>query len=317
MSIKIYFGVPGSGKTTLAAKIVMENLKKGVLTYSNVPIKGSLLYDASQIGSIDISGGEMVIDEASIQFNNRKFKTLPQQTIEWFKLSRHYGIKNIHVFSQSYDDMDITLRRLADEIYVVKRSLLPFTFVIRRIKVKVGIDQDTHQIMDQYFFQFLGIKPYLGYHYWHMFDSWDAPDLPRVSWYYSSFDDYTIDPKHSKIIYRSLHKQGKIRYKFVQWCRRVFSRKNITEKSARIVNRFLGLSRKLKHLPERARRSKSSRQASGVKIDPPIPSGPDDEAAFVAFFQRKEAAVDTSRKEKKINLSSLSRKTAPQDKADE
>ena len=98
MSINIYFGVPGSGKTTLAAKIVLENLKKGIKTYSNVPIKGALLYSASDIGSIDISDGEMLVDEAGIQFNNRKFKTLPQSTIEWFKLSRHYGIRNIHIF---------------------------------------------------------------------------------------------------------------------------------------------------------------------------------------------------------------------------
>ena len=78
MSIKIYFGVPGSGKTTLAAKIVLENLKRGVKTYTNVPIKGGLLFDASNIGTFDISDGEMILDEAGIQFNNRKFKTLPQ-----------------------------------------------------------------------------------------------------------------------------------------------------------------------------------------------------------------------------------------------
>lgn len=213
MSIKIYFGVPGSGKTTLAAKIVLENLKRGVITYSNVPIKGALLYDASDIGRFDISDGEMIIDEAGIQFNNRKFKSLPQETIEWFKLSRHYGIKNIHIFSQSYDDMDITLRRLADEIYTIKRTLIPLVFCRRRIKVKVGIDNESHQIMDMYFFQFLGINAYVGYHYWHLFDSWSAPVLPLRSWYYSSYPDFTIDKKHSKIIYKELRRQGKLPYK--------------------------------------------------------------------------------------------------------
>ena len=222
MSIKIYFGVPGSGKTTLAAKIVLENLKRGVRTYTNVPIKGGLLFDASAIGSFDISDGEMILDEAGIQFNNRKFKTLPQSTIEWFKLSRHYGIRNIHIFSQSYDDMDITLRRLADEIYTIKRTLIPLVFCRRRIKVKVGIDKDTHQIMDQYFFQFLGINTYVGYHYWHMFDSWSAPVLPIREWYYSSYPDFTIDKKHSKIIYKDLRRQGKIPYKLFHALKRCF-----------------------------------------------------------------------------------------------
>ena len=185
MSIKIYFGVPGSGKTTNAARIVLGNLKKGITTYSNVPIKGAVLYDSSYIGKYDISDGDMIIDEAGIHYNNRKFKTLPQEQIEWFKLSRHYGIHNIHIFSQSYEDMDITLRRLADEIYVVKRTLIPFIFCTRRIYVKVGIDKETHQIQDQYFFRFLGIKLYAGFHYWHMFDSWSAPELPPIECFLS------------------------------------------------------------------------------------------------------------------------------------
>jgi len=303
MSIKIYFGVPGSGKTTLAAKIVLDNLKKGVITYSNVPIKGALLYDAADIGTIDITDGEMVIDEASIQFNNRKFKTLPQKTIEWFKLSRHYGIKNIHVFSQSYDDMDITLRRLADEIYVVKRSLLPFTFVIRRIKVKVGIDEDTHQIMDQYFFEFLGIHPYLGYHYWHMFDSWDAPTLPTIEWYYSSFDDYTIDSKHSKLIYRDLHKQGTLRFKIISFIKSKLPRKNYMEKSARILNRFIGLSRNIKNKAKAWRAAATDRAPSGGQEGRAmLPSSPDDDAAFVAFFTQRieETNADKEKKEQTL-----------------
>ena len=111
MGIKIFFGVPGSGKTTLAAKFVHDNLKHGIKTFSNVPIKGALLFETSDLGVYDISDGCMVLDEAGIAFNNRKFKTLSQSTIEWLKLHRHYGIRDIYVFSQSYDDMDITLRR--------------------------------------------------------------------------------------------------------------------------------------------------------------------------------------------------------------
>lgn len=217
MSIKIYFGVPGSGKTTLAARIVLRNLKRGIPTFTNVPIKGGLFYDSSVIGHVDLSDAEMIIDEAGIHYNSRLYKSMPKEQIEWFKLSRHYGIRNIHIFSQSYEDMDITLRRLADEIYVVKRTLIPFLFCTRRICVKVGIDEDTHQIIDQYFFQFLGFRFYWGFHFWHMFDSWSAPDLPSKSWHYSSFDDFTIDRKHSRIIYRQLHLSGLLIVKFFRF----------------------------------------------------------------------------------------------------
>lgn len=315
MSIKIFFGVPGSGKTTLAAKLVHDNLKRGIKTFSNVPIKGALLFDTSDLGLYDISDGCMVLDEAGIAFNNRKFKTLSQSTIEWLKLHRHYGIRDIYVFSQSYDDMDITLRRLADEIYVVKRSLIPCLFSTKRIKVKVGIDKDTHQIMDQYFFQFLGVKSYFGFHYWHMFDSWSAPDLPSVKWHYSSFDSFTIDKKHSKLIYKKLHREGMLFFKLIYSVKRLFSRKNSHAKE-REKKQFLGLSRLLKLLPLSLSSGASARascegqsSASAVTVAPP--ATPDDADAFLAFFTQSLAcaaeaeeasALEKKEKKKRKNL---------------
>lgn len=226
MSFRIYFGVPGSGKTTLAARIVLNNLKQGVVTFSNVPIKGSVLIDSKIIGQVDISDGDLIIDEAGIEYNNRAYKSLPKEQISWFKYYRHYGIRNVYVFSQSYDDMDITLRRLADQIYVVKRTLIPYLFCTRRISVKVGIDDETHQITDMYFFQFLGFNFYWGFHYWHMFDSWSAPVLPSVSWSFSSFSDYTIDRKHSRLIYRKLSRSGKLWFKLFSLFQKVFRKNN-------------------------------------------------------------------------------------------
>lgn len=296
MGIKIFFGVPGSGKTTLAAKFVHDNLKRGIKTFSNVPIKGALLFDTSDLGVYDISDGCMVLDEAGIAFNNRKFKSLSQCTIEWLKLHRHYGIRDIYVFSQSYDDMDITLRRLADEIYVVKRSLIPFLFSTKRIKVKVGIDKDTHQIMDQYFFQFLGVKSYFGFHYWHMFDSWSAPDLPSVRWHYSSFDSFTINKKHSKLIYKKLHREGKLYYKLFLFFNRLFSRKNYSAKEHE-KKQFLGLSRMLNYLPSfmcsgaRARASCEGQPVAPATDSAAPPAQPDVDAAFLAFFAQSPACA--------------------------
>ena len=297
MGIKIYFGVPGSGKTTLAAKLVHDNLKRGIKTFTNVPIKGGILFDSADIGKVDISDGCMVLDEAGIAFNNRKFRTLSQNTIEWLKLHRHYGIREIYVFSQSYDDMDITLRRLADEIYVVKRSLIPCLFSTKRIKVKVGIDDESHQIIDQYYFQFLGIKSYFGFHYWHMFDSWSAPELPVVQWYYSSYGEYTINKKHSKLIYKELHRQGKLTYKFMQWIKRLFAHKNNDSKRARELKQFFVLSRiKVNTIISEAKESaracrekqKEKAVATAEAVMPAYAASTasvDVDEAFLAFFQ--------------------------------
>lgn len=182
MPVTIFFGVPGSGKTTLAAKLVYQNLKKGIPTFSNVDIFGAIQYSAADLGNYNINNADLIIDEAGIEFNNRKYKTLSQNTIEWFKYYRHYGIQNIYIFSQSYEDMDITLRRLADRIFILRRSLIPYFFATRRINVKIGIDEDTHQIIDKYFFQRLSLRLFFGPKYWKMFNSWSAPTLKSKAW---------------------------------------------------------------------------------------------------------------------------------------
>lgn len=200
MPVKIYFGVPGSGKTTHAAKIVYKNLKKGIPTYSNVIIKGAIKIDVSQIGKIMIQDCDLIIDEASIEYNNRNYKALPKEQIQWFKLYRHYGVRNIYIYSQSYDDMDITLRRLSDVMYLVKKSLIPGLIVTREISRKIGINQETHQIEDQFFFGFLKMSFTFGRKYWKMFDSWEAPVLPSRKLEIVGYPNLPISPEVLKLI---------------------------------------------------------------------------------------------------------------------
>lgn len=178
--LSIIFGVPGSGKTTAAARIVYKNSKKHIITYSNVPIKGARYIDLQLVlGNFDLGPCDLIIDEASIEFNNRKFKELSKTIISWLKLYRHHGCRNIYVFSQSYDDMDITLRRLADILFTIHR---PFRglHVMRLIYRRVGPDPDTHKIEDSFFFRRFGIQIFFGRRYYKLFDSWEAPSLPPI-----------------------------------------------------------------------------------------------------------------------------------------
>ena len=210
ISLNVYFGVPGSGKTTYAAflsrwatyeSIVIrlckrfpcrltqwiidgKSWKRKIPVYSNVPIKGTLQLDSrADIGNVMIENGKMIIDEAGIEFNNRNYKSLPQSAIQFFKYHRHYGV-SVDVFSQSHEDMDVTLRRLAQNFFVVKKSIIPFFIVTKRIKRKVGIDETTHQISDMYNFGFpiLDSKWTFCPPLWKMFDSYDYPPLPPKAW---------------------------------------------------------------------------------------------------------------------------------------
>lgn len=223
LQLNVYFGVPGSGKTTYAAYLsraaMRESLviklckkfpcrftrwilngkhwKRAMPVWSNVPIAGTLQLNAREdIGAYMIQDGKMIIDEAGVEFNNRNYKTFPQAAVKFFKYHRHYGM-SVDVFSQSFEDMDVTLRRLAQNFYVVRKSLIPRFVVIKRVKRKFDIDDNTHQPINAYFFglPIFDTKWIYCPPLWKMFDSYDYEILKNKEWkYWGQSDDPDLDP---------------------------------------------------------------------------------------------------------------------------
>ncbi len=210
LQLNVYFGVPGSGKTTYAAYLAREaqreskvlrlcrrfpcrftnwilngkNWKRPYPVWSNVPISGTYQISAkTDLGVYMIQDGKLIIDEAGVEFNNRDYKSFPKPAIKFFKYHRHYGV-SVDVFSQSFEDMDVTLRRLAQNFYVVRRSVLPWFVVTKRIRRKVGIDETSHQLVDAYSFGLpvLDTKWIFCPPLWKMFNSYDVEDLPEKEW---------------------------------------------------------------------------------------------------------------------------------------
>lgn len=208
--LNVYFGVPGSGKTTFAAYLTKwalhENfviklcrkcnnpvsrfilrsgyLKRRIDVYSNVPITGAYQLNAKEdIGNYMIEDAKIIIDEAGIEYNNRNFKSFPQEAIYFYKYHRHYQT-SVDVFSQSFEDMDVTLRRLAQNFYVVRKSLVPFCVVARRIRRKVGVDDQTKQIADLYSMGLpvLDTRRIFSPPLWKMFNSYSRKELPKKDW---------------------------------------------------------------------------------------------------------------------------------------
>lgn len=181
-TLDIYFGIPGSGKTTLAAYFAKKAVKRKITVYSNVPITGTYELDVHKdIGVHHIEDSLILIDEAGVEYNNRNFKNMPQHQILFFKYFRHYK-NRIAVFSQSYDDMDITLRRLAANFYLVKRSLLPWFISVRRIGRRIGIDEQTKSIIDEFFFVPLGTKFIFCPPLWKLFNTYSRKQLMPKDW---------------------------------------------------------------------------------------------------------------------------------------
>lgn len=200
--ITVYFGSPGSGKTTLACREILKQQKRYNYTFANFGCSCADFDDVSLYGLGEWTfprGSYVAIDEAGIEYNNRKFKSLSQDTIQWFKLHRHYCC-DISIWSQSWDDMDITLRRLADRLYYVKR-MGPFT-MLRRVYKRVTVNKETEQIIDGYrmvHMLYLIFKPLyylsylalgLGFLVRQIFPAFDEIKLIWRKPYYKYFDTH-------------------------------------------------------------------------------------------------------------------------------
>lgn len=180
--VSIYFGVPGSGKTTYAAYLARHDLKRGIPVWSNVPITGCYQLDPkNDIGNYMISGGRVIIDEAGIEYNNRDFKDFSKKSLYFYKYHRHYQLA-IDVFSQGFDDMDKKIRTLAQRLYVVKKGLLPWFIHRRQIKKRVGINDMSKEIIDEYYFVPWSTKIIFSPPLWKMFNTISREEYPRKEW---------------------------------------------------------------------------------------------------------------------------------------
>ena len=187
-AIKCFIGGPGSGKSSTAQYIVMENAKKGLPTWSNFSLTGAYKLDANDLGKYDFCildkfgnrkyGGTLLLDEAGIDFNSRYWKEMSKDVIEFLKLHRHYCL-DVYFFSQGVD-MDITIRRLAQLFYKLDKpwyllgkytTLIPVhtTLVIENGKWELHYEADT-SIFSRHFIPIFKT--------WKYFDSFEVPELP-------------------------------------------------------------------------------------------------------------------------------------------
>ena len=211
--ITMYFGSPGCGKSTWLSKIVAQNYYKfnwfnpfnyiffwrllfRLLLHRNrrcyvsdeYPVKGAYLFNVKRdFGYKEFPRGSLIlIDEASVYFNNRNYKNLSPRVIDFLKHHRHYGV-DIIFFSQSWDDVDITIRRMTVKLFYT--IAIPKLFSIaRKVKCFVHIEKEKKQIMDGHWFSsifsiLLFAKPIqfcFMPKYWKMFDSFCTKPLPEL-----------------------------------------------------------------------------------------------------------------------------------------
>lgn len=192
------FGKPRAGKTTLAAwaadraqhgrplrvgfplhRTMLQEHAPYERVYSNFPLKGCYKIDAVDFGRRDIRNSLILIDEAAMDFNNRDHKTADRKALNWFRVHGHYQ-NDIWLFSQS-NDCDKVIRELSLEmLHVVKRGKVSLVTPVERVQ---EIDGDIKEgFYGKGFFNSLVLRRKKFY---HMFNSWDAPELekrPNIPW---------------------------------------------------------------------------------------------------------------------------------------
>lgn len=138
--VTLIFGNTGSGKTTYLACLALlaqrdKPLRVGLRpfggvdiqdcrhyyggVYSNFPLKGCKPISGEDLGRFDIQGSLILLDEASLEFDCRDFKSFSKEAKYFFTHNRHYDC-DIVLASQDAKDCDRKIRNLAHQLLFIK-----------------------------------------------------------------------------------------------------------------------------------------------------------------------------------------------------
>ena len=182
--IRIWFGVPGSGKSTIGAMLSRNSNNKGIKVLSNVPIKNTFKLEDTDLGTYDMSfeghGCHVILDEALVKgFYNREFKAFAKSNKPLYSSEHRHMNNQVDVFSQGYD-IDLNIKQRAGENGLFHLSKLPLKgfLMYRRIKKIFFIKKEDKQFLDG--FKYKGL-PRIIYckKVWQDFDTNDMTDCPK------------------------------------------------------------------------------------------------------------------------------------------
>lgn len=120
-----------------------------------------------------------------IAVNSRNWQSIPKGLVEFMKLHRHYKM-DIYFFSQG-DDIDMTIKRLAQRWYKLIRYRIPFIYkrysiavpVIPSLVISDGGEWKIKYTPVRIPFQRKWLPIYKT---WHLFNSYETPSLPIKKW---------------------------------------------------------------------------------------------------------------------------------------
>lgn len=197
MSVSLYFGLPGAGKTTLMCYKAIKGLKSKRYrnVYGNVRmmIDGYTYIDNDCIGQYDLSDCLLLIDEATLFADSRAYKSFGKDKLEYFLEHRHYNA-DICLFTQQWDGVDRKIRVITDRVYYVYKGFFLGHWFSTFYRIPYGIIiPDPHkdksseklgEIVQGYCKPNLLVRLFspklFRPKYYKYFDSWERNTLPAL-----------------------------------------------------------------------------------------------------------------------------------------
>lgn len=186
---KLYFvfGKKGSGKSSYLARLALQYSKKGWIVYTNVKdlaISGvRIIDDVSKLGDfVPAENSIMLLDEVSLVWDNRNFKSFKDSTKEFFRLQRHYKCL-VFLFSQTFD-VDKKIRDLADNMYLVTQFLGRWS-LLREIDKNIVLT-DASADNESRIAENLSFRSVFHWRFTYLpnwqkyFNSFDLPERPQI-----------------------------------------------------------------------------------------------------------------------------------------
>lgn len=173
--ITCVFGLPGSGKSTLMAKMARDAMKKGRKVYCNFFLAGAYHIDFKDLGVYNFEDCLILIDEAMNEADSRGFKSFTPELKYFFSNHRHYHCDVVY-FTQAYDDVDKRIRNNTARLLYCKKLLWWSTTT--EIYRTITINDFSSEIVSGYKMGgLLSTRIYFRPRYYKYFDSFERKQL--------------------------------------------------------------------------------------------------------------------------------------------
>ena len=228
-----YFGVPGCGKTSLLTKKAVNELKKikrgkskYKAIYTNFYCKGCHMIDFNVLETYKLYDSLILLDEITMDADNRNFKNFKTGTRDFFVLHRHLG-NDIVYATQNFEMVDKKIRELTQELWYMSKSVVPlldrFTSA-KRIYRNITINEHSSDLV-------------LGYRFCNLIESFFTSNYqlvfrPIYYKYFDSFDELQLENRkvYSSRIWNADNPDPTLQEKFLLYKTMLINQINLYKK---------------------------------------------------------------------------------------